>query len=240
MEKDSIRNILANVLQKQVTVSTSSEVWDVLRSFITTRLIKIKDPILKDFGVKTSDGHVVITGNISSVLSPETLFMSVIDGLQLRGRYRVILDQDQKSIVLGESMSSKEFLLPVTNIYEDRFIYISSESDIRTKQGDLAFKGKIEDNTSEQGIHRKEIIGQIGYFHTYDLDGIGRVSVDPSASVHFSNMEKEGRNRVVSFASNDVKLSIDCRKIPIIYGPDETSNLQRVRTWINGLKLSRM
>ncbi len=28
----------------------------------------------------------------------------------------------------------------------------------------------------------------------------------------------------MGFASNDAKLIIDCRKIPIIYGPDETSN----------------
>jgi hypothetical protein len=239
LEKDNIKNILANVLQKQITVSTSSEVWDVMRSFITTRLIKIKDPVFKDFGIKTSDGHVVITGNISSVLSPETLFMSVIDGLQLRGRYRVVLDQNQKSIILGESIGSKDFVLPVADVFESRFLYVSSESDIRTKQGDLAFKGEIEDNTGKKGIHRKEIVGQIGYFHTYDLGGTGRISIDPASGVHFSNMKREGKNRIISFTNNDAKLIVDCRKIPIVYGPDESSNLQRVRTWINGLKLSQ-
>lgn len=238
LEKDSIRNILANVLQKQIITSTSSEVWDVLRSFITTSLIKMKDPVFKSFGMKTSDAHLVITGNISSLLSPEALFMAVIDGLQLRGRYRVILDQDQGSIILGESLENKNFVLPISNLFGDRFLYISCESDIRSHDGDLAFNGYVESNRGVEDKSQREILGQIGYFQTFDLGGTGRVLIDPAKATFFPNMSVEGKNVILDFANNDDKVIVDCRKIPIVYGPDESSNLQRIKGWINGLRLT--
>ncbi|MFH1547108.1 MAG: hypothetical protein ABIC57_01325 [bacterium] len=240
LEKDSIRNILANVLYRQIMTSTSTEVWDVIRSFVTTSLIKVKDPVFKSFGMKTNDAHLMITGDIASVLSPETLFISVSDGLQLRGRYRVILDQDQVSVILGEALASKNFVLPVADLFKNRFLYISSESDVRTHEGDLSFKGKIESNQGDEGVSEKGIIGQIGYFHTFDLGGTGRIIIDPTNAVYFPNLAREGKNVIANYANNDDKLVVDCRKIPVVYGPDESSNLVRIKTWINGLKLKNM
>lgn len=239
IEKDNIRNILSNVLQKKIVTSTSTEVWDVLRSFVTTSLIKVKDSVFKSFGMKTDDAHLVITGDMSSVLSSETLFLSVIDGLQIRGRYRVILDRDQKSIVFGESLRGKSFVLPLAGIFEDRFLYLSCETDARTKEGDLAFTGKLESNLGKEGFNQEEIVGQVGYFHTFDLGGTGRITITSNGSVYFPNLARDGKNLVADFSSNDDKIIFDCRKIPIVYGPDENANLQRIKSWINGLKLSR-
>ncbi len=239
IEKENILNILANVIDKQIISSNSNEVWDVVRSYITTNLIKFRDPVFKNFGVKTNDAHLVITGNMSSVLSKETLFISIIDGLQLRGRYRVVIDQDQKSVIAQVSLGSKDFVIPLDELYSNRFLYFSSESESKVKLGDLAFEGKLESNVGNEDIQIREIMGQVGHFHTLNLSGNGRISIKPSRSVYFPNLPKEGKNLIASFLANDVKAVVDCRRIPVVYGPDENANSERIMGWINGLKLSK-
>jgi hypothetical protein len=236
IERENIKNTLANILSKEITVSKSVEVWDILRSFITANLIKVKDSSLKSFGMKTDDAHLVITGDIASALSEETLFISVIDGLQLRGRYKVVMDIQQRSIVAQSAIGSSQFACPLNELYFNRFMYISSESENKAKVGDQAFTGKIETTDKDEQIQIREIMGQVGQFHTVKLENIGTVQIKPAKSVYFPNIPKKGEYLTTGFSKIDSRMVIDCRKIPVVYGPDENANPQRIRTWVNGLK----
>jgi hypothetical protein len=203
---------------------------------VTANLIKIKDPALKSFGMKTEDAHLVITGDMASVLSDETLFISVIDGLQLRGKYRVLMDTQQRSVVAQSAIGSNRFACPLKELYFDRFLYLSSESENKAREGDPAFTGKVETTDKSDQLQVREIMGQVGQFHTLDLENVGTIQIKPARSVYFPNLPKKGEFLVAGFSAIDSKAVIDCRKIPVVYGPDENTNLQRIRTWVNGLK----
>jgi hypothetical protein len=199
----------------------------------------------------------MISGDLIHLMPDEYSFLAVADGLGLRGRYRVFLDNFEKFKAGMVTQLDKSFACPIRELYPAGYVYISTEKGGSGRKGEVAFRGKlefasqdvVEDSSTSAGREQTDnmnmILGQAGEIYTFPLfqkkkDGEfvaakGEYFLKPAKNVYFPNLEKDGEYLKGRFDERDCGLILDCRKIPVVYGPDESTNSSRVRNWLQGL-----
>ncbi len=248
LKKEVLGDLFANVFSRKPVESASDDVKDLLRSYAMAALLNVKDDKLRRFGIETEDAHLVITGDLVGVLGEAHAVLGVVDGLQLKGRYRIAVDSEGE-IFAGAAVLGKEkdlgTVLPVTDIYPRGYMYLSTEKGASGKEGKRAFTGKILFKGTEKtnwDDTESLIVAQTGQIRTFDFkeenrSGVGMVTIKPEKGVYFPNMRKEGDSLVGGFDENLKKLVVDCRKVPVVYGPDANANHPRVSEWLHQLDL---
>jgi len=231
---------ISNVRTRGINTCVSQEVQDILRAYLTAALFGVKDSGLQSFGIDTPDGAVLITGDIPRSLPVASSILSVIDGLQLRGRYRIAVDRDLRSIPGGYAAKSKVFAFPMYSVFPVWYQYISTEKGGGGREGETAFRGFIRAlYTDRNGIQEDLLVGQTGRIIASKVEGGGKLYLEPAKKVYFPNMMQEkyeGRRYFVAeYGSMVSSVIVDCRKIPVVYGPDAEANYKRVRDWIHSL-----
>ncbi|MEA3356920.1 MAG: hypothetical protein U9Q67_00590 [Patescibacteria group bacterium] len=242
-----LQDHLSNFFARKTITSKSFEVHDILRSYVTASLFSFKDRCFSRFGIETEDAVLVVSGSLAAALPKEDLMLSVVDGLQLKGRYKIVLDRELRSIAGGMSFARRNFVMPITEVLQESYIYLSTEKGASGRVGRQAFRGKVtycsgscDDCTSKDGNTGSDdlLVGQTGQICTIDVSGIGSVLIKPDKYTYFPNLVRSGEYLRLDFTNDVVKVIIDCRKIPVIYGPDVLSNHRRLAEWRRGLSLS--
>jgi len=236
---EDLKSVFANVMNMRIVRSRSPEVWDLLRSYITVSLFNVKDVIFRKFGMETKDALLTISGDMARVVPVDQLFISVIDGLQLRGRYKFAVDNQSRMTVGAVSLGKKEFACPIREVYPPGYMYISTEKGGSGVLGKACFRGKISHQSSHgNDLVENMIIGQVGQMYTFDVKGEGNILIKPERSVYFPNLERQGEYLRGKFSEGIDKIVVDCRRIPAVYGPDVEANSRRVSGWLQGLNLN--
>lgn len=240
-----LENMLLNIFTSQPCSNTSSEVEDVMRAYVTSSLFNLQDDCFQRFGMTTGDANLLITGDLASVVPDDQLILAVIDGLQLRGRYEIFVDTENRGVVNFIPVGKKVFPCPIREIYPAGYSYVSTEKGGSGKMGREAFQGKIEyisrEDDSKSGVIRQKkenmnyFVGQVGHIYTYDLDGVGKVMLKPAKDVYFPNLVKDGKYLSFDVYDNVDQMIVDCRAIPVVYGPDYEANHARLAQWKSGL-----
>ncbi len=250
VHKEDLGDLLANLFENQITESISPVVWDILRAYVTASLFKIQDKVFRKFGNVAEQSHVFVTGDLAAILPSRYTFLSIIDGLQLKGRFGVSIDRDYKYLVASKALKREEgFICPINEIYQGGYLYISPEKGANGRVGRLAYTGKIaprpvvseKPNLGAENVSFPEIsvLGQADELHTYDLDNSGTIHLKPEKSVYFPNMKQDKGYFVTDYSSSDKHLVIDMRKIPVVYGPDVHANLRRISDWLRNINLDK-
>jgi len=237
MRKDVLIDALSNVRDRKVTAVGSDDVRDVLRGYVTGALFGMKDPEFQVFGSK-SDHGLIVTGDIARVLPEKNTILSVIDGLQLRGRYSIFVDREQRGVPAVVASESGAFIFPLPDIYPRRYEYISTQKGGSGKNGQTAFRGRIRQQGCVDDRDDIIIVGQTGHVYSFSVQGAGNVLLQPSKSVYFPAMEKvmmgEDVYVTTEYSSQSASVIVDCRTIPVVYGPDALANHQRISEWLRG------
>lgn len=238
MRKDVGIDTISNIRTRGISACVSQEVQDILRAYLTAALFGVKDSRLQSFGIDTPDGAVLITGDIPRALPGAFSILPVIDGLQLRGRYRIAVDRDLRSIPGSYAAKSKIFAFPMYSVFPTWYQYISTEKGGSGREGETAFRGFTRVlHTGQNGREENLLVGQTGSIITSKVEGGGKIYLEPAKKVYFPNMTQEkyeGRKYFVAEYCDIVSsVIIDCRKIPVVYGPDAEANYKRVRDWIH-------
>lgn len=245
--KEDLKSVFANVMDTRIVSSRSLEVWDLLRSYVTVSLFNVRDRVFREFGMETKNALLTISGDIARVISRDQLFISVIDGLQLRGRYKVAIDTQSRMTVgavsLGKDVDRREFICPIREIHPPGYMYLSMEKGGSGTLGKACFKGKIRGRVSSgdlsgSKVNDELIVGQVGQVYTFNVKGSGSILIKPEKSVYFPNLERKGQYLQAKFSEDINKIIVDCRRIPAVYGPDVSTNFRRVSNWIQGLNLN--
>lgn len=266
IKKGDLMNLYQNVTTEKINSSNSQEIWDVFRSSITASLFNLKDKCFSKFGMETEDAHLVITGDLTRFMPENQIFLAVVDGLQLRGKYKVFIDNEDRILAGLKTFKSRDFPCPVKEVYPPGYMYLSTEKGGSGKIGQESFRGKIayvpsfegksetdlvknnkSDDSSkasnskvtDRSIEDEYLVGQVGQIYSFSLNGKGKLYLKPSKAVYFPNLEREKDQFRLDFGEDITRLVIDCRMIPVVYGPDYNANYKRVSEWIAGLNLGR-
>lgn len=238
LRKDELIDLVANIRAQKVTEISSNAASDALRAFLTAALFNMRDQTLQVFGHDSPDPFLLISGEIARALPVSYLILSVIDGLQLRGRYTIGIDKNYASLPAAIVKAKRTVPIPVNSIYPLRYMYVSTEKGASGKDGQTSFRGRLVEIGVEDEMGEM-IVGQTGDIVTYATENPGKVLLQPARSVYFPNLirEKMGEEQylVAEFSKRDAGVIIDCRKIPAVYGPDAQANMSRIRNWIQGL-----
>jgi hypothetical protein len=234
LSEAEVSNTLKNLFHKKICRSTSIEIADLLRSFVTIKLFDLQDSFFKQFGFNGTNPLLLIGGDLAKLLPRNYSVLSVIDGLQLRGSYEVGLDLESRFTAGAVTQRDREFICPLREIYPGGYRYVSTEKGGSGKMGKVAFRGEVKYNDERE---TSLILGQVGNIYTFNVQGEGEFFLKPAKNVYFPNLEREGDYLKGEFKDSTNKLVLDCRKIPVIYGPDVEANASRMRDWLQGLKL---
>jgi hypothetical protein len=94
---------------------------------------------------------------------------------------------------------------------------------------------KVEEDEAGETL----ILGQTGNMYAYPVKGSSMLRLQPARSVFFPNLAREkieGKTYLTSELSSEISsVIVDCRKIPVVYGPDAEANHRRVSEWTHSL-----
>lgn len=251
----SLVNMMANVFGKKPLSAHSTDLWDALRSYITLSLFSLQDSVFRKFGIDFDSSHLLITGDLVSFIPESHVVLSVVDGLQLRGRYNIAVDKDSLFAHLSVLLDSRAFPVPVAGIYPKGYMYLSTEKGGSGKAGRRSFRGILfedeydssknldidivsgEKDTVLNSTGKELILGQVGGIYVYDVDKYTSVALEPERSVYFPNLKRDGKYLKHTWGDKVSNLIIDCRQIPAVYGPDASSNKGRISSWMSSLSM---
>jgi hypothetical protein len=313
--QEELAHYMYNVFHKRIDKSTSVKLWDIMRGYITLKLFELKDSVFKEFGFRGSNSILLVGGDLVRLAPQNFILLAVIDGLQLRGRYKISIDESQRLIAGVSTLGDRKFICPIDEVYPLGYNYLSTEKGGSGKKGNISFRGKLlgsdigdidqqrggtfnnksvsdvkkaffekdvgdvrennvlsknadngknldndknADNGKNAGSSKnvgsskqaadgnkegndkrgdyKFILGQVGRIYSFDIPGSGEYHLQPAKDVYFPNLVRDGKFLKGRFDDKCKKLIIDCRRIPVVYGPDVTSNAPRVRNWLQGIK----
>lgn len=240
LERNVLKDMVANLFARRTNSSISVETWDILRALITASLLNFNDASFRRFGIETDAAALVITGDMVKVMPQNHAFIAVVDGLQLRGRYEVVVDREYRFMLGGADSDVSGFICPLKELYPHRYLYLSTERGGSGRHGRPAFWGRIKSYKDEKSGVEKEvsIVGQTGSINMFDVKGGGKLYIKPEKSAYFPNLKKEKKDLTHEFGDRISKIIIDCRKIPVVYGPDVETNNARLSDWIRSLHLT--
>lgn len=234
MRKDALLDVVSNLRDRKGVYASSEQVQDVVRSYLTAALIHVRDASLLTFGLEEGKNVLCATGPIIRLLEPACSSLALIDGLQLRGRFEVDIDSDLCVYAGGVAYVHRRFAFPFTGLFQQRYLYISTERGASGRKGQTAFRGKYIDDGGNIDDERL-IIGQTGHIVPLTVGAGEKVLIEPAKPVYFPNLE------IIKIAGKPYffvdeggavgNVVVDCRLLPIVYGPDANANRIKVFEW---------
>ena len=232
-------NIWGNFLQKPVFRSNSAILHDFIRAYITIQLLSLcsENPrIGKDFGVKPGKILLWITGDLIDIPNFKEMLVAIIDGLQLRGVFDLVLDEDSliytfgKAFCLGEK--SDEIYLEKENFLPKFTKVLAPDIDMRPDNRKAVFHGTLygrKDESSEVFAMTSEIT-EISVKDPRTMYLEGRFIKNAYIEKYRKDFEIQCYDNGVEFE----QIVLDCRIKPVVYGPNIRANNIKFNMWLSG------
>lgn len=238
VRKDFLVDALANMRTASPVKLYAEQSIDIVRSFLTAALIHMRDAGLHSFGGNEGKSVLCVTGPIARLIHPSALSLAVIDGLQLRGTFETYIDSDMRAYALGTSVNNKVFAFPWKSVFETSFVYVSPEKGASGRRGEITFRGVINDHDAQ--TIDTIIVGLTGHVIPIRLKENEQLLIEPAKPVFFPRLKQvfENNKKYLTLDDSiDLKdVIIDCRSLPVVYGPDPLSNASRISSWIQPVK----
>jgi len=163
--------------------------------------------------------------------------LALVDGLQLRGTFQMAIDRELRAVAGGVSYIQKRFAFPFSGLFASRYVYVSPEKGATGRTGEVAFRGRLVGSEDRVDDSEQFVLGQTGQIVNVTVPHGKKLYIDPAKSVYFPHLETvivdKKRTLAVDVPDGIEQVVIDCRTIPVVYGPDAHTNLRRVASWIH-------
>lgn len=232
---EELTNKWGNLIAHSCEYISDPVLHDVLRAFTTLQLLSMKQSNTEKLnGVLSSETALIVTGNISNLLTRRELLFSLIDGLELEGICDFFIDKENNLFSFGKSMIDKEKSQDILVLRGD---VLPKASKILIPEVPLKSKSKVifSGRVSAQGVEPRDIYAFGSSLQILKIPDLGENTIiegelkNGTVFSHytFTNIEFMSIKRNLEFEY----LVIDARCRPIVYGPNPQDNRNKFKIW---------
>ncbi len=232
-------NVWGNFLQNPVFKTDSELLRDFVRAYITIQLLSLcsdNPRIARDFAVKPGRNLLWLTGDLMEIPKFEELLISVIDGLQLRGVFDIVLDTNSliytfgKAFCLGEK--SDEIFLTKETFLPKFTMVLAPDIDLKPDNRKTVFHGTLFNRKGESSdvFAMSSEITQINIKDSESMYLEGRFVKNAYLEKYRKGFEFHCLQDGISWE----KIVLDCRIKPVTYGPNIRANNIKFNMWLSG------
>ncbi len=233
--EEELTNKWGNLIAHSCEYISDPVLHDVLRAFTTLQLLSIKQSNSDKLnGALSSNSAVIVTGNISKLLSKRELLFSIIDGLELEGMCDLFIDEDNKLFSFGKSIIDREKSQDIVILRGDvlpKATKVLIPQVPQKSKSKVIFSGKV----SAQNAEYRDIYAFGSSLQVLKIPALGEKVViegelkNSTVFSHyaFTNIEFMSTKRSFEYEY----LVIDGRCRPIVYGPNPQDNRAKFKIW---------
>lgn len=231
-----LSNLWANFVLKPSYVKNNTILQDLIRSYITVQLLSILNENQNKFtqiGATSNTTLLILSGTLLSILDPQELYLSLIDGLELGGELDVLIDNKGQFLTFGRNMvegiESEEYVVSINDIMNKVKKIVLANVKTAGKRK-VIFSGKLESSSHGE----KEIYAFSPEITVVPLNNkkefvTGKFIQGAFWGDKYETFELYSDERTVTYS----ELIIDGRTKPVVYGPDARTNRLKINGWIN-------
>ncbi len=232
-------NIWGNFLQSPVFKTDSELLRDFVRAYITIQLLSLcsdNPRISRDFAVKPGKNLLWLTGDLVDIPDFKELLVAIIDGLQLRGTFDIVLDADSLIYTFGKAFSmgknsdeiffTKEMFLPKFTMV------LAPDMDLRNDSRKAVFHGTLfsrKEKSTEVFAMSSEIT-QITIREPEKMYLEGKFIKNAYIEKYRKGVEFQCFEDGITWE----QIVLDCRIKPVTYGPNVRANNIKFNMWLSG------
>lgn len=238
LEASNGYNTWANYVLRPVYRNKDKNIEDILRAFVSVQLLSIFNSNasqFKNFGVKGKPVSVIVSGELTNSMDFKSLIVAILDGLQLRGTFDLILDKQMLIANLGagyaQGVNNKEFIVSNEQVIRKVTRVFAPEIPGKGNERKVIFDGTMTNEISgSEGVYA--LTPSILY---KDFPRNNKRTVFDGKFVKGAYVEgMVGDVSILNEAESIVdSVLIDARFKPVIYGPDYNSNKDKLKVWFN-------
>jgi len=247
-DRGAYKNHWANYILKPSLGVLGGSLLDVLRSYITVQLFSSFNDhtdMFKGFGTdKNVKSLIVVSGLIQRNLSHKQMLLTILDGLQMRGRFDVIWDVDEKFITLGDQyaqgINATDYIVTSSQLkFIPHRVYCPEIPGKGTDNKVVFDAQNINTQTGETSESSDSTLQPIyalsNQLMEYEVPNSGKSFITGS---FIKGAYVEGCDEEITLssdASEDIhyeKIFVDARFKPIIYGPTTKVNKKNLNKWL--------
>ncbi len=237
---EEISDKWANLIAHNCEYLIDPVLHDLLRGFTTLQLLSIKQENREKFqNIIGENTAIIVTGNISNLLSKRELLFSIIDGLELEGVYDLYIDKESKLFTFGKSLIEKEKSEDIIVLRGD---VLSNALKIVIPEVHSKSKNKViySGEATAQGVNPRSMYAFGSSLQILQIPEIGE-SVVVNGELKNGTQFTHSTSKTIEFLSKREAFSfeylvIDARLRPIVYGPTAQENRIKFKVWGNGDK----
>ncbi|MCA9374875.1 hypothetical protein KC622_00935 [Candidatus Dojkabacteria bacterium] len=239
LENPQIYNKWANFILKPVMKTNDAVIQDLLRSYVTVQLLTIHNNAqnrLNNFAIKRKKSGLILKGDVLGLLQYKQLVLSVLDGLQIRGAFDLLVDYNNVFTLLGrqysEGINATKFIVTKSVVFDSKDRVYVFEVPGRHEEKKAVFLGSASSVNSKS----RDISAVSGEFVIKDLSGFASGESYVFEGSFAKGAYVEGFDKKIEFTSGNEqdsisKVILDTRHKPVTYGPDYRSNLRKFSRW---------
>jgi hypothetical protein len=237
---DEVMNKWANFVANTPDYLSDPVVIDILRAFSTVQNLSIIENNREKLGSFGREGSaVILTCKLAKLLNRRDIYLSIIDGFEMEGRFDLYLDIDNKLVTYGRNLiqesKSNEIIVIKSDVVPSASRVVIPDVPNRAR-AKVVFSGKL----MSQGFEQRDVYAFNPSIEVITIpDPIEKVVID--GELRNGCVLSHYTSNQISFVSSygGIKydsLVIDCRMKPAIYGPKASDNKIKLQNWRDGSK----
>jgi hypothetical protein len=238
LSNKEILNYWSNFVLNRVLYSEDPNLVDILRGYSTIQshsIFRDNKEKVENFGLSKGESAVIVSGYIPRILGQSKTLLSIIDGLELIGKFDCFWDLDMKLLAYGKSytqgINAMDIILTRKEVFSlaSRVVIPHTKAQKKSK---VIFSGSIESLGSE----RSEIFA-LSSEYTYVKFPEHSQKLVVEGELKNGAIGQPHGFKTIGFVSNPEtkkyeSLLIDGRPRPVVYGPDSYSNKLKLQRWM--------
>jgi len=247
-DRGAYKNHWANYILKPSLGVVGGSLLDVLRSYITVQLFSSFNDhtdMFKGFGIeKNVKSLIVVSGLIQRNIPNKQILLAILDGLQMRGRFDIIWDEEEKIITLGDQyaqgINATDYIVTSSQLGFIPHRVYCPEIPGKGNESKVVFDAQnINTQTGETSESSDATLQPIyalsNQFMEYILPEKGKSFI---SGYFIKGAYVEGCDEEITLASDsedDIhygKMFVDARFKPTVYGPTTKVNKKNLNKWL--------
>ncbi len=232
-------NVWGNFLQSPVFRTDSELLRDFVRAYITIQLLSLcsdNPGIARDFAVKPGKNLLWLTGDLIEIPEFKELLIAIIDGLQLRGTFDIVLDTNSLIYTFGKAFCSGEksdeiFLTKETFLPKFTMV-LAPDIDLKPDNRKAVFHGALF-SRKDKSIDVFAMSSEITQITIRDPESMyleGRFVKNAYLEKYRKGFEFHCLQDGIAWE----KIVLDCRIKPVTYGTNIRANNIKFNMWLSG------
>ncbi len=241
---NKLTNLWANFILHPVDSSDDDSLKDLVRAYLTLQVLSIFNNNTKSFekvGTQKST-LIVLTGEMLELLGEKELMIAIIDGLEIRGQFDLLIDSRHKLYSYGrryvDGINAQDFIVNKELVINDMYKVLVPEVGTVNEKDKVIFQGaKIIAGEEDQSVNA--IAPEVSEFElNQELKCLFDGKFVNSAYIDGDSVKKSDLFEMISQpnAASYAKVIIDGRFKPVVYGPNAKANSKKLNRWFRKIK----